>query len=94
MVNHPLEGRDTEDPPALNNAGLPGQPGIATLLIADSGLDLLRQFRRNLVHAVRFLAVLGARLQNALYRLATSHEITIHTNVSATDHFSHLTVLV
>ena len=64
------------------------------LLVADSGLDLLRQFRRNLVHVVRLLAVRGARLQDFLYRLTTGREITIHTDTSATDHFSYLMVLL
>jgi hypothetical protein len=62
----------------------------AFLLITNRSLNFSGQFWRDCIEAMRFLGVLRARPQDVLNGFSARLEITIHSDISATNDFSHV----
>lgn len=60
--------------------------------IANSSPDFLGKFGWKFSHAVGGAGVLRALLQDILFRFSARYEVTINSNISATDNLCHGTV--
>ncbi len=62
---------------------------MAGLCFPDICAYLRRQFRWDLIHVMRFLAVFGTLREDLVDRFTAGLKITIYTHVSTSDHFGH-----
>src|SRR5215472_1800299 len=70
-------------------SGSAGGTALSCLFVANGGFDLRGQFGGELLHSMRGASVLDALLQHFLLGLTSGYKVTVHTNVSACNHFSH-----